>query len=80
MTPSVESIAPNPHVRNPELTAKPNEKIAVEPKGCAGCGTPEKAFTAPKPNVGHGYDGPVYCLSCNPRFFRAGVASLAGRL
>ncbi len=80
MTPSVESIAPNPQVRNPEFAAKPNEKVAVEPKGCTGCGTTEKALMAPKPNAGACYTGPMYCLSCNPRFFRARVASLAGRL
>ena len=79
MTPSVESIAPNPEVRNPELAVKPNEKVAAELKSCTGCGTTEKALMVPKPNAGHGYDRPVYCLSCNPRFFRAGVALLAGR-
>ncbi len=35
---------------------------------CAGCGTTEKTLTAPRQNVGHGYRGPMYCLSCNPRF------------
>ncbi len=80
MTPSVESIASNSEVRDPELPAKPNEKVAAEPKGCAECGTIQKALMAPKPNAGACYAGPMYCLSCNPRFFRAGVASLAGRL
>jgi hypothetical protein len=36
---------------------------------CSGCGTRAKTLTAPRPNVGHGYAGPMYCLSCNPRFF-----------
>jgi hypothetical protein len=36
---------------------------------CAGCGTTEKTLTAPRPNVGHGYRGPMFCLHCNPRFF-----------
>ena len=35
---------------------------------CAGCGTTEKALTAPRPNAGHGYRGEMFCLSCNPRF------------
>ena len=36
---------------------------------CSGCGTTTKTLTAPRPNVDHGYEGPMYCLSCNPRFF-----------
>jgi hypothetical protein len=36
---------------------------------CSGCGTTTKTLTAPRPNVGHGYRGPIYCLPCNPRFF-----------
>ena len=36
---------------------------------CSGCGTTTKTLTAPRPNVGHAYEGPMYCLSCNPRFF-----------
>ena len=36
---------------------------------CYGCGTTTKTLTAPHANVGHGYRGPMYCLSCNPRFF-----------
>ena len=35
---------------------------------CASCGTRAKTLTAPRPNVGHGYTGPMYCLPCNPRF------------
>jgi hypothetical protein len=36
---------------------------------CSGCGTTTKTLTAPRPNVGHGYGGPMYCVPCNPRFF-----------
>jgi hypothetical protein len=36
---------------------------------CSGCGTTTKTLTAPRPNVGHGYKGEMFCLSCNPRFF-----------
>ena len=36
---------------------------------CASCGTTTKTLTAPHPNVEHGYGGPMYCLSCNLRFF-----------
>ncbi len=35
---------------------------------CASCGTTTKTLTAPRPHVGHGYRGPMYCLPCNPRF------------
>ncbi len=35
---------------------------------CSRCGTRAKTLTAPRPNVGHGYRGPMYCLPCNPRF------------
>lgn len=31
---------------------------------------------APRPGVGHGYDGPMYCVSCNPRFTGATIADL----
>lgn len=35
---------------------------------CARCGRTNKALMAPKPNVGKGYRGPMYCMGCNPRF------------
>jgi hypothetical protein len=35
---------------------------------CSGCGTTAKTLTAPRPNVGHGYRGAMYCVACNPRF------------
>jgi hypothetical protein len=35
---------------------------------CSGCGTTTKALLAPTPNV-RDYTGPMYCMSCNPRFF-----------
>ena len=48
----------------------PDSEAAVRERGtCSGCGTTTKTLTAPRPNVGHGYRGPMYCLSCNPRFF-----------
>jgi hypothetical protein len=34
---------------------------------CSSCGTTTKTLTAPQ-KVGHGYNGPMYCLPCNPRF------------
>ena len=36
---------------------------------CSGCGTGAKALAAPRPNAGHGYTGPMFCMGCNPRFF-----------
>jgi hypothetical protein len=48
----------------PDSGATPRERGT-----CASCGTTTKTLTAPRPNVGHGYRGPMYCLSCNPRFF-----------
>ncbi len=35
---------------------------------CSGCGTTEKTLMAPIPND-RDYTGPMYCMSCNPRFF-----------
>ncbi len=35
---------------------------------CAGCGTTTKTLMAPISNA-RGYTGPMYCMSCNPRFF-----------
>ena len=35
---------------------------------CAGCGTTAKTLMAPISNA-RGYSGPMYCMSCNPRFF-----------
>lgn len=43
---------------------------------CSGCGTTGKALLAPVPNP-RGYEGPMYCLHCNPRFFGAGAVCLA---
>ena len=47
----------------------PDSEATRECGTCSGCGTATKTLTAPRPNVGHGYRGPMYCLSCNPRFF-----------
>ena len=35
---------------------------------CAGCGETGRTLRAPRPNVGRGYAGPMYCTSCNPRY------------
>ncbi len=35
---------------------------------CAECGEAARALQAPRPNVGVGYTGPMYCRPCNPRF------------
>jgi hypothetical protein len=43
------------------------ESVKASPKGCAQCGTAEKSLMAPVPNA-RNYTGPMYCLSCNPRF------------
>jgi hypothetical protein len=45
------------------------------PKCCAKCGDTKKARTAPVPNA-RGYEGPMYCLSCNPRFAGGGDDAL----
>jgi hypothetical protein len=34
---------------------------------CAECGTTTKTLTAPHSGA-RNYTGPMYCLSCNPRF------------
>ena len=45
------------------------EKDTPDPRrNCADCSTIERALMAPRPNVGHGYTGPMYCMECNPRF------------
>jgi hypothetical protein len=46
-----------------------SEEETRERGTCSGCDTTAKTLTAPRPNVGHGYRGAMYCLSCNPRFF-----------
>ena len=58
MTPmaTTSSIPATQKVRNPE------------PRCCAACGEAAKALQAPRPNVGNGYAGPMYCRECNPRF------------
>lgn len=35
---------------------------------CAKCGRSARTLQAPRPNVGTGYEGPMYCRECNPRF------------
>ncbi len=55
-------------VTNRSLAHPVPEEETRERGTCEGCGTTTKTLTAPRPNVGHGYTGPMYCLSCNPRF------------
>ena len=46
-----------------------HEATATRERGtCFGCGTTTKTLMAPIPNA-RGYEGPMYCMSCNPRFF-----------
>jgi hypothetical protein len=52
------------HPAHPVVPEETRERGA-----CSACSTTTKTLTAPRPNVGHGYRGPMYCLSCNPRFF-----------
>jgi len=47
---------------------------------CAGCGSTTKALIAPRRGVGHGYTGPMHCLSCSPRFSGGGVDELLERM
>ena len=45
-----------------------HEANAEREKGrCSGCGTTRRALMAPISNP-RGYEGPMYCLPCNPRF------------
>ena len=54
---------------HPAHSIVPEETPETRASGtCASCGTSTKTLTAPRPNVGHGYTGPMYCLPCNPRF------------
>jgi hypothetical protein len=55
-----ESLA---HLAHPVVSEETRERGT-----CSGCGTITKTLTAPRPNIGHGYRGPMYCLPCNPRF------------
>lgn len=53
-------------IAHPAHTVVPDEPR--ERGTCSGCDTTTKSLTAPRPNVGHGYRGAMYCLPCNPRF------------
>ena len=58
----------------------PTRTPSTREKGtCAGCGTTEKALIAPRKNL-RDYEGPMYCLSCNPRFGDGGIEELLERL
>ena len=49
--------------------AHPAHETATRERGtCAGCDTTTKTLMAPIANA-RGYEGPMYCMSCNPRFF-----------
>ena len=49
--------------------AYPAHETTTRERGtCAGCGTTTKTLMAPISNA-RGYEGPMYCMSCNPRFF-----------
>jgi hypothetical protein len=63
------SVPQGVQIDTPNDIRRSDEKVAVEErKGCAECGTIERGLMASKPNVGHGYQGPMYCMECNPRF------------
>jgi hypothetical protein len=47
----------------------------ASPKCCAGCGGSDKSLMAPHPNARE-YEGPMFCLSCNPRFAGGGDAAM----
>ena len=52
-----------------------HEATATRERGtCFGCGTTTKTLMAPILNA-RGYEGPMYCMSCNPRFFRVDMHS-----
>ncbi len=51
-----------------KTTATPQPTTTHERGVCAGCGEAAKALQTPRPNVGVGYKGPMYCRECNPRF------------
>lgn len=49
--------------------AHPAHETTTRERGtCSGCGATTKTLTAPRKGVGHGYSGPMFCMSCNPRF------------
>jgi len=47
--------------------AQPAHPAPRECGTCSGCGTTTKTLTAPHSGA-RDYEGPMYCLSCNPRF------------
>jgi len=47
--------------------AHPAPPTTREKGTCSGCGTTTKTLTAPIQGA-RDYEGPMYCLSCNPRF------------
>ncbi len=51
-----------------KTTATPQPITTHERGVCAGCGERAKVLQAPRPNVGTGYRGPMFCRPCNPRW------------
>ncbi len=51
-----------------KTTVTPQPTTTHERGVCSGCGEAAKALQTPRPNVGHGYKGPMYCRKCTPRF------------
>ncbi len=39
---------------------------------CAGCGCTDRALMVPERGISRGYDGPMFCMGCNPRFVGGG--------
>jgi hypothetical protein len=53
-----------------ESIRRPGEKVAAEKKGCAECGTTERALMAESPSCSpeEARAKQMYCMECNPRF------------
>lgn len=78
--------AETPPERGPQEGLKTVDKVRIahegpngKTKGCAGCGSTEKSLMAPTPNA-RDYAGPMYCLSCNPRFVGVGMVAALDRI
>ena len=65
------SVERSAAARTPEQASLPRKRGI-----CAGCGSTTKALIAPRRRVGHGYTGPMHCLSCCPRFSGGGLAMI----
>ena len=50
-------------------SSAPSAHSSTRERGtCSGCGTATKTLLAPISNA-RDYEGQMYCMSCNPRFF-----------